>query len=405
MQPNQRSRLWHLDAKKGRLIREFDHQGSYCKQLHFSPDDSRVIGSSKHGVVQWELATGEPVGAIEAHTPISKGQYQPVLTAEVPFAATVGESSSWFKQNTDFGYAVLESGVSVISPKLYLVGSKLQISPEGDALSYGNRLFKYAPRSGESEVDTGRSDGYAFYPQGRLAFAISGNELKLHSLLSGKVLGVYHLPRASYQGVTFSPKGDEVVFFGKGGVGVCTFSLDYFSFVNPARKQVTAKDYWSLMASDHELSAWGAALRMSERDDAVEWIASQLQPAEAMMAGAEAQLRDLLHEEEIEVRRTGARLLIGSGLHLTQDEEFLLRRRPYRCSLTGIKQWSDGQYDPEVKTPPLGKQLRSSLAIVALERNGGQEAIEVLRTLATGAEIHPQTQEAQRALARIGEKK
>ena len=254
------------------------------------------------------------------------------------------------------------------------------------------------------------------HPFGRLYLKIAkernhGDYLLIDSLTNETLATIPK--RGDFLTVSFSPDGELIVLGGTHGIHHLSLAQIFRHHHLP---NLTEEELWKVMGRADSLLAWKATWELSRRENATSFISQKLKPETGMTKESESLFREMVRDENFEIRIAAGRALIDAGKTLSKQEADSMYRLewdfPNHSELASktiksplprspIQRSFLGYCSKPAALNPLSNRARSSRGVFLLEKSGTLEAKECLEALLEGAPEHPQTQEAKLAYLRM----
>lgn len=392
-----------FNATTGAPISRFgkDHQGR--GPVAFLPSGREVLtGEIDGSLAVWNTASGKLVRSVGHH----KGRIHAVETMP-------GTDTAWWAGDYKVvGLRDLTTGedVRVFTGGLHHWGAQVAVSPNGDWLAVGNRVWDV--KTGEVIAD-GRDTAAAISPDGRLLASAKNGGIVFWEALTRREIHILGIGMGKVNAVAFSPDG--TVLAAAGNVDTLVWDMTgrfengRLSALELTRAEM--ESLWERLGGDDAWAAHQAAWALAAGGKAaVAFLAERLHPAPIPDPLRIQALRGHLADPDYDARELAARKLLDLGIELRPEQRQALRRPDPRSPRSAIPLSSQllppRRPEPRLLPPPvllpLPERLHSSRAVAALGRSKAPAAAEsLLDSLADGAPQVPLTREAKAALARV----
>ncbi len=392
-----------FDAATGAPVSRFgkDHQGR--GPVAFLPGGREVLtGQIDGSLAVWNTASGKLVRSVGDH----KGRIHDVQ----PVPGT--DTAWWAGDSKVVGLRDLTTGedVRVFTGGLHHWGAQIAVSPNGDWLAVGNRVWDV--KAGKVVAD-GRDTPAAISPDGRLLASANSGGIVFWEALTRQEIHTLGIGTGKINALAFSPDGTVLAAAGNAD----TLLWDVTGRLQNGRLPALAltptemESLWQVLGGDDAWAAHQAAWALAAGGEAaVAFLGERLHPAPIPDPLRIQTLRERLADPDYDARELAARRLLDLGVELRPEEREALRRPDPRSPRSAIALSSQllppPKPEPRLLPPPvllpLPERLRSSRAVAALERSRAPAAAEsLLDSLADGAPGAPLTREAKAAQARV----
>jgi WD40 repeat protein len=384
--------MYHLyDVGTGALVKRFGKGHEGRAGAVFLADGKELLTGRMNGTLAiWDAASGRLLREVGAW----KGDVGGVAMA------ADGRHAFWMGDYQGLGLRDLSTGKDV---RWYAKGSHhhgrhLLVSPDGDWLAVGNRVWDVETASVLSDPNDQHSDQpNAISRTGGLLFTGHRFWDALTRLDVPSGLGELRGNSAA-----FSPDGTVLVIASDEGATV----WDMTGILQNGRLPVLAlmsaemEALWETLGGADAWAAHQAAWKLTAGGkSAVDFLDARLHPAEVPGKLRVDGLRSRFTEADFDARELAARRLVDLGVELLPEDWHALRRpAPNRSSQPGRFPPPKVDLLPPPVLRPLPERMRASRAILALRRSVVPEAATVLAKLADGAPQSPITREAKIAL-------
>lgn len=393
--------LWDLESGKQRALTGHKGIGSIC----WSPDGTALGASGSDGknlsIRIWDPASGKERKWL-------RGQFGSLWALSAAGSLVVALDTNppeVMKAKAQCDLCTIDSGSSKKLHSFSIIGFHYQAywSPDGKTLAMpgeGSGVELLDPgvgrriRSTESYSDA----AVCWSPDGRMLASVSYDKVLLCDAASGKKIHGFVATKAQFLDVAFSPDGSTLATHDSSDGSVVIWKV-------PARQpavKVSLDDrrlasLWTDLAGDDAAKADQATWTLAAaQDDGVKLLARKLTPAEKPDANRVARLIKDLDSTQFKVRGQARTDLEKLGPSICPALRKTLAGNPSEDVKKSVKQVLARL---ELAWPYM--PLRNWRALAALERNGSEEAIGLLKKLAAGDADSVHTQEARRAVLRL----
>jgi WD40 repeat protein len=389
-------------------------QGRLAHALAFMPDSKTLVLGNNHDFIYfWDVSTGKQIREVRALQNGDIGGPSLVLSP-------AGRLLVWGRES---GFQIYDtrSGKRVRTVNKQAVAS-LTFSPDGRTLACGGwrELLLWELAAGRESVRlpvTHRAMlALAFSPDGKLLAGAyhdrvnsSDWTVEVSELATGKVLASFTGGEQFVHAVAFSPDGRRLAMANDDS-SVLIWDLAALPQRDPhrvlapwpARKVLNARDLettWTLLAGTDAVKAQQAIWSLAAAPQlAVPFLHKHLRPVAAPRPDAVPSLIADLDSEDFATRQKASADLARLG---PLAEPQLRKKLLDRPSLEARRRITALLAHVPALQIVSGEELGSVRAIEALEQMGTREAIQLLRTLAKGADGARLTQEAKGSLERL----
>ncbi|MDA1230220.1 MAG: WD40 repeat domain-containing protein [Planctomycetota bacterium] len=384
-----------FDAASGALLSRFgkERQGFACE---FLPGSRDLLTAGVEGDLNiWEAASGRHLRTIGT---LKEGRIEAIRS--------LGDSQNvwWAGEYQQLGMRDLKSGrdVRFLKGGVHHANCKLELSPDGDWLAVGSRVWEL--NSGEVIAEGGETPS-AISPDGHLLAFVGGEGITVWEQRTRKVIHSFGSGAGELHQLAFSPDGTVLVAAGDSDslvwdmTGLLTTDRRRLPQLILEPNEMDAA--WELLASDDGWKAQQAAWKLAAGgESAIEFLVEQVRPTSAPDAPMLRTFRDALRDKDYDKRELAARALVDLGVLLKPGEIQLLRRPATNFGAAGFDPNAPAVFDPPPVLLPLPVRMRQSRAIAALERSGLPMAASHLDALSHGDCAAPLTLEARSAVVR-----
>lgn len=432
---NPKGHRYHLiDFETGLPVSSFGGNQYTSNNILFSAQAPRAyVGLPGARIAEIELPSGRQLRTIGGDHSEAKSATRETSVMSLAFPPDSEETIWWLTRMRGLGQRRLSDGVDT-RHAFGGGGDRIQVSPNNDWVTMDGAIWD---RERSAFVSLKPSNQVprkctASYPFGRLVAASAGSKVEMIDLLTWRVVQTFEFGPGDVNALAFSPDGSTLVAVGEGGIryasvvqqdpflaieGASSFVPQYFEpDAKPGR-------LWEVMGKV-DAEAYQASWQLAEHSDFRAFVGEMLDPAQAPTKELTEHLRMMLRDASPDVRVTSARMLNDMGVELGKEDRLaLIKSEPhsgygYFGLLGGDRPTSLQSFklNPPVEVNlsevfnrpipiptlhPLSNRLRSSRAILLLEKDGSPWAVEILEVLAKGYEKSPQTREAKWALRRL----
>lgn len=374
-----------------------NHQGR--SPVAFLPGGTEVLtGQGDGSLAVWDVASGKLVRTVGDHDG-GIDALRPMPDARMVW---------WAGEYQGLGLRDLTTGedVRVLNGASHHTGARLAVSPNGDWLAVGSRVWDI--KTGEVIAD-GRDAVAAVSPDGRLLATVTGGGIAFWEALTRRDIHTLRTGTGNLNALAYSPDGTVLAAAGYADTKVWDMTGRLQNGKLPEIELTSAEmeSLWLTLGGEDAWKAHQAAWALGTGGKAaVAFLSERLRPAGIPHPRRIQTLRARLAAPDYDARELAARQLLDLGIELRpEDREALRRPDPAYASRSSPGFGIQPERPPPLLPPPvllpLTERLRSSRAVLALERNKAPEAESLLDALADGAPQAPQTSEAIVALARV----
>jgi WD40 repeat protein len=413
-------RLWNVATGKEAGRFPFDDMEGGPKafriqHVRLSSDGKRLVavgtpsspGPRAYQVVAWDVTTGKRILAREGTgefpavmSPDGNLMVSPKLNGADILDTATGQIRASYSGEVEVGWR------SVFTPdsKILAIAARAEFPPSKDSV-YGVHLIDAADGKLISMIKTEHPffSLFAFSRDGRMLATAHKDAIRIWKVSTGKELFCIKRPEnlhsfnefAFVVSLAFLPDGKSLAT-GMMDSTVLVWDLSAIAKeVVPDLDAKTLATLWSDL-SEEPPRAYQAIWALGDSPkQALPFLKERLKPVEEVDPKQIRQLLADLDSDQFASREKAAKELAKLGERIHPALRKVLEGQPSEEVRTRLKAILE---EPAV---PSGETLRTLRAIQVLERIGTDEAREVLKKLAAGAEGARETQEAKETLARL----
>lgn len=403
-----------IDPKSGKVAVSFGKGHATRGNVLVRKDNKTAYTGSYDGSIHaWDIRDGRLIRKIGMSPVRSSGDK---TITSLAFAPDSEARIIWSGSPQGLGVRRLGDGKDV---RFFKGGSDvrnsgIQVSANNDWLVSGRTLWRL-PRG---EVAKPARRGHSFqktglpHPSGLISVATLAGQAVLIDMLTGKPMREIDFGPGDILSITFSPDGKSLVAAGQFGIK----HIDFTQLVRfKGLEKATLGQLWAFMGGADAWFAFQAAWALGDHKNGLSFLGEKLTPAQKPVPSEVSRLKISMQDANGDVAASAARLLLDTGVELSEEEiESLRRPSPgdnphYHARIPGHIPIPGVDYQPRLgpvpELLPLSQRLRTSRAVMLLEEDGSDIAIGILKKLAGGYASSPLTHEAKWAIRRLENRK